>query len=147
MKKIIFAIASLMVLIVSCEQTPKDKMEELVKARMTEEYVSYESIKFGDKIDTVYTKLSDFTTPWENLFDEQKREFDRAMILKDIEGAQIHLNAMTDCTARIDSLTKNFEPKLVGYSIKHVFKHNDNTHTMVFLIDKDLTKVIKSYNE
>ena len=122
-------------------------MEELVKARMIEEYLSYEPIKFGDKIDTVYSSITEKTKEWHDLFNKHKLKYELESLRGEYEVAEVYLKSMENCNKKIDSIINNFKPELEGYSIKHVFKHNDKTHTMVFLIDKDLTKVIKSYNE
>lgn len=144
MKKMIFALVALMV-VVSCSETPQDKMEKVIKAAMEKEYLTYEPMKFGEEIDTVYTTLDDMTKGWLELFNESKLEFDRAMAFNDAATADIWLEGMKDATAKLDSIEKHFQPKLVGYTIKHSFKNNDKTYTMTFLLNPELTEVLKSY--
>lgn len=140
----IFALVALMV-VVSCSETPQDKMEKVIKAAMEKEYLTYEPMKFGEEIDTVYTTLDDMTKGWLELFNESKLEFDRAMAFNDAATADIWLEGMKDATAKLDSIEKHFQPKLVGYTIKHSFKNNDKTYTMTFLLNPELTEVLKSY--
>lgn len=52
---------------------------------------------------------------------------------------------MKDASAKIDSIEKVFKPELVGYTIKHSFKNDDKTYTMTFLLNPELTEVLKSY--
>lgn len=144
MKKVIFALIALMV-VASCSETPQDKMEKVIKAAMEKEYLTYEPMKFGEEIDTVYTTLDDMTKGWLELFNESKLEFDRAMAFNDVATADIWLEGMKDATAKLDSIEKHFQPKLVGYTIKHSFKNNDKTYTMTFLLNPELTEVLKSY--
>ena len=144
MKKMIFALIALMV-VASCSETPQNKMEKVIKAAMEKEYLTYEPMKFGEEIDTVYTTLDDMTKGWLELFNESKLEFDRAMAFNDVATADIWLEGMKDATAKIDSIEKHFQPKLVGYTIKHSFKNNDKTYTMTFLLNPELTEVLKSY--
>lgn len=145
MKKMIFALIALMVVVASCSETPQDKMEKVIKAAMEKEYPSYEALKFAEKVDTVYTTLDDVTKGWLELFNESKLEFDRAMAFNDVATADIWLEGMKDATAKLDSIEKHFQPKLVGYTIKHSFKNNDKTYTMTFLLNPELTEVLKSY--
>lgn len=63
----------------------------------------------------------------------------------DYEGALIWINGMKDASAKIDSIEKVFKPELVGYTIKHSFKNDDKTYTMTFLLNPELTEVLKSY--
>lgn len=144
MKKMIFALVALIV-VASCSETPQDKMEKVIKAAMEKEYLTYEPMKFGEEIDTVYTTLDDMTKGWLELFNESKLEFDRAMAFNDVATADIWLEGMKDATAKLDSIEKHFQPKLVGYTIKHSFKNNDKTYTMTFLLNPELTEVLKSY--
>lgn len=144
MKKMIFALAALVV-VASCSETPQNKMEKVIKAAMEKEYLTYEPMKFGEEIDTVYTTLDDMTKGWLELFNESKLEFDRAMAFNDVATADIWLEGMKDATAKLDSIEKHFQPKLVGYTIKHSFKNNDKTYTMTFLLNPELTEVLKNY--
>jgi hypothetical protein len=144
MKKMIFALVALVV-VASCSETPQDKMEKVIKAAMEKEYPSYEALKFAENVDTVYTKLEDMTAPWQKLFDDCHRESKLCNATGDYEGALIWINGMKDASAKIDSIEKVFKPELVGYTIKHSFKNDDKTYTMTFLLNPELTEVLKSY--
>lgn len=143
MRKIIFALVALVM--VACSETPQDKMEKVIKASMEKEYPSYEALKFAENVDTVYTTLEEMQKGWWKLFNESKREYDRAMLFNDVATAEIWLGGMKDATAKLDSIEKNFQPKLVGYTIKHSFKNDGKTYTMTFLLNPELTEVIRSY--
>lgn len=144
MKKMIFALVALMV-VVSCSETPQDKMEKVIKAAMEKEYLTYEPMKFGEEIDTVYTTIEEAQEGWWKSYHELKRKEEQAMLLNQHEVALVYIDAMTKTLDVLDSIKQHFQPELVGYTIKHSFKNNDKTYTMTFLLNPELTEVLKSY--
>jgi hypothetical protein len=74
-----------------------------------------------------------------------KRKEEQAMLLNQHEVALVYIDAMTKTLDVLDSIKQHFQPELVGYAIKHSFKNNDKTYTMTFLLNPELTEVLKSY--
>lgn len=143
MKKIIIALVALVV--VACSETPQDKMEKVIKAAMEKEYLTYEPMKFGEEIDTVYTTLEEATKGWWESYNNMKTKQEREMIMERYNVALVYNDAMMNALNKIDSIKKNFQPELVGYTIKHSFKNDGKTYTMTFLLNPELTEVIRSY--
>ena len=145
MKKIFFAICVFAVSLASCEQSPKSKIHSVITEHLEKKHMTYSPIDFGEKIDTIYSTLSE-NGPYQiftKAFQETKFEFDIALAKGDIEGADIYLETLKKYSAKLDSIEKNFVSKVIGYSIDHAYKVNDITMTNFFVVDTTLTKVIK----
>lgn len=140
MKKIIFALIALVGL-AACTPTPKEKMETVIKEHMKNTHVTYEPVKFGEKIDTVYTKM-ETSKGYQTLIDAFTEAESKCRTSVDAEEMKIYVEAMKKYNALITEYEQNWKPSLVGYSIEHAYKVNDETVTVTFVVDTTLTKVV-----
>ena len=144
MKKMIFALAALMVM-TSCEQTLNDKVEAVVEKYMENSYGKhYEAVEFGAELDSMFSTVHSVLdyVAYERSFDDAKREFDIYVGLDNVR-AQVCVDAMKEYTQKMDSIEKAFVPEFSGYQIKHKYTIEGYPKTKYFLVNPELTRVTK----